>query len=98
MCGSLVYLPPIILPPRWAENLGRVRFFWGGVHKLRGPKLAQFLLVGAAGIRSGASWAVFGRSLAFLLAVLESGDSILEVWDVTWSISQGVGGLAEPFK
>ena len=75
------------------------------MHKLPGAKLAQFSLVGAAGIRSGASWAVFGRLLEFLLAILEPGDSILEVWDAFWrlqgvtrSISQGVGGLAEPFK
>ena len=27
VCGSLVYLPPIVLPPRWAENGIYLRFF-----------------------------------------------------------------------
>ena len=53
-------------------------FFLGGVYKLPGAKLAQFSLVGAAGIRSGASWALLGRLLAFLVADLAPWDSILE--------------------
>ena len=100
MCESLFYLPPIILPPRRLEN----RVYLGLAHPPP-PRTSHFgwifagerfpePLPGAAAGSAGQLWAAPGSAGRLRVASAGSGELRLTIF----SISQGVGGMAEPFK
>ena len=93
VCGSLVYLPPIVLPPRRAENLGHVGFLGGGCTSSLGPSWLNFRW-----------WALLGSVQAcledFLIARLALVTDFFRFFVDLGKISdlKGVGGMAEPIK
>ena len=96
VCGSLVYLPPIVLPPRRAENLGHVGFLGGGVQAPWGQVGSIFA--------GGRCWNPFGCVLGAswsLVGVLGRGFGALGFdFGGLWAFPKpkGVGGMAEPLN